>query len=46
MNCLHENPEMIRIDVRRDAMAEVENVARAFAIAGERICNTLPNDFR
>ena len=40
-----ENTEVIRIDIRRDAMTKIEDVARTFAVTGKSIRNALTNNF-
>ena len=46
VNCIEQYAEVVGVDVGRYAVAEVEYVPRPLAIAGERIGNGLPDDFR
>ena len=42
---IHQHAEMIGIDIRRDAVTEIEHVSRAIAVTREDIRHTLLNRF-
>jgi hypothetical protein len=43
---LNQNAQVIRINIRRDAMPQVEYMARTVAVTGEHVRNTLFDGIR